>query len=330
MNVLVVSDGGLGRGLAQRCERDGHDVKFGRPELADWRPDIVIYDGGKNHVQEADQLRNAGFKVLGPTRWSTAIEEDSTYLKQIITSLGWNVNGLTQGTNIYISAWFNGASFVSSYMSIVYRRFMPGGAGPDLECTGMLSCFTPTTNQTYYTFLEPLGRMLKKINHRGPVHIHALVNGTGYCVKEIFTSFTHPLSLTLFENSNGSASDLILSLFEETSRRVRPLSPWSSGVQLSIPPYPYNYSSDYKEIAGIVPGNLKHLWMADVESEGGKYATAGLIGYVTARGEDENECVRRMYRTVGNISAPDMQYRNDVGKNVQSLLTSIKQAGWIQ
>lgn len=329
MRILVLSDGGLGRGFAQRLERDGHDIKWGRPELGTWRPDIVLYDAGREHVKEAESLRSSGFKVIGPSAWSSALESDPNYFAQIVASLGWSLNGIPNGTNFYISGWFNGASFVSTYTSIVYRRFMAGGAGPDLDCTGMLSCFEPITNQTYYTILQPLEAVLKKVNHRGPIHIHAFVYGSKWAIREVYTSLTHPLSLTFFENAANTPSEIVLSLFDETSKRTRTLSRWASGVQLSIPPYPHNYSNEYRVVEGIVPANLKHLWMADMEEDKGKFASAGLIGYVTARGQDESECVRRMYRTVNNIKAPDLQWRNDVGRNIQPLLASLKQGGWI-
>lgn len=329
MRILVVCDGGLGKGFAQRCERDGHDVKVSRPDMAQWRPDLVIYDNWRNYAKEADSLRTHGIKVLGPSRWSQTLEEDKEYLSQIIAAIGWPSNGVPQGTHLYLSGWFNGASFISTYTSVVYRRFMAGGAGPDLTCTGMLSCFEPLTNQTYRTLLAPIEKTLKKVNHRGVVHIHALVNGPVYCVKEIITSFAHPLSLTLFENTFQSTSEIILSLFDENSKKVKTLSAWAAGLQLSVPPYPYNYGNEYHSVEGIVPGNIKHLWAADLEQEGDKYASGGLIGYVTARGHDENESVRRMYRTVGNLRSADMQYRNDVGRNIQPLLMSLKQGGWI-
>lgn len=330
MKILVVSDNGVGRGLSKRLDREGHDVKYGRPDLSDWRPDIVIYDTGAGDAKEADGLRNAGFKVIGPSKWSAAIQEDKTYLSQIIASLGWNANGLHQGTNVYISGWFNGSIFINTYVSIVYRRFMAGGAGPDLSCTGVLSNFAPTTPKTYYSILAPLeNNILKKVNHRGPLHIHLLVNKDRWCVKEIITDFLNPISLPLFENVNNLSKDLILGVLEETSKPIRTLNPWASAVQMSVPPFPYNYSNEYREIRGLSNENLKHLWLADVEESEGKHASAGLIGYVTARGFTHSETVRRMYRTLSNISAKDMQFRNDVGRDVQPLLVSLKQGGWI-
>lgn len=342
MNLLFVSDTNLSLGLAMRCETEGHNVRYaassqigsGIVKLASsdelWNPDLAIYDSN-TFVAHADSARTNGLKTLGPSRWSAMLESDDTYRNQIIASLGWPTTNLNQGTHLYISAWFNGTSFVSTYASITYRRFMAGGAGPDLACTGMIGNFQALTPRTYQTFISPLDKMLKKVNHRGCIHIHAVVDGEKYAVKEICASFMHPLSLLLYENSNLTVSNILLKLFDETSKPISTISPWACGAQISMPPFPYAQGLNPTEIRGIVPANLRHLWFADMTQEGNRYFTSnkGLVGYITARGSDENECIRRMYRTIGNINTTDLQYRNDIGRQTQSLLTSLRQPGWI-
>lgn len=341
MNFLFVADTNLTLGLAMRCENEGHDVRylsttpaglglvksFSRDEK--WIPNIAVYDHNRFGT-EADNVRNEGFKVLGPSRWSSMLETDDNYRNQIIASLGWPLQQIN-GTHFYISAWFNGTSFICSYSSIIYRRFMPGGAGSDLLCTGMISDFRPLTLRTKTTFLDPLEKTLKKVNHRGCVHIHAVVNQDQFSVKELYASFAHPHNLVLYENTNLTISDILLRLFDETSKPIVTISPWASAIQVSTPPYPHNSLVSSVNIDGIVPANLKHLWLADVSLKDSTYTTSnrGLVGYVTARGADEIECTRRMYRTVGNLRIPDIQYRNDVGRNINTLLQSLRQPGWL-
>lgn len=343
MNLLFISDSNLSLGLAMRCESEGHNVRFattassagqGIVKLAsqdeEWSPDIAVYDNNK-FTQHADSARSNGLKTLGPSRWSSLLESDENYRNQIIASLGWPLAGAMQGTHLYISAWFNGASFVSTYTSISYRRFMPGGAGPDLTCTGMIGNFKGLTDKTFQTFVAPLEKMLKKVNHRGCVHIHAVVDGDKFAVKDICASFMHPLSLLLYENSNLTTSNILLHLLDETSKPIFTIAPWACGAQISLPPYPHGELTDRKQIKGIIPANLKHIWLADVSMEDNSYYATnnGLVGYVTARGADENECVRRMYRTIGNINTTDLQFRNDIGRHLQSLLTALRSPGWL-
>lgn len=349
MRIMAVSSTGLILGLAMRCEGDGHDTKYLTTTVAgqglvpnyvaseNWRPDVVIFDS-KEQITEAEQCRNDGIKVLGPTRWSSMVDSDPVYQLQIITSLGWATEGVTNGTNFYVTAWFNGNNFIASYASIVYRRFMPGGAGPDLSCTGMIADFRGLTPMTMERILKPLEKMLKRVNHRGCIHVHVLADGNNFVVKGLSTALAHPLSLLLYENTYLSASEVLLRLLDETSKPIRIADKWAAGLQVSTPPYPYGVGNDtHREVEGIVDANLKHLWLADVFKSDGKYKTRGLIGYITSRGPSdpsnnvENvECIRRMYRTVKNLKAADMQYRNDIGRNVQRLFHALRQPGWLE
>lgn len=349
MRLTFVSSTNLALGLAMRCEGEGHDVRYASASPSgkglvsihnpteSWRPDIVVFDS-TTFVDESEACRANNQKVLGPTRWSAMVESDSTYRDQIVASLGWRPATQTTGTHLHISGWFNGATFIASYTSLVYRRFMAGGLGPDLMCTGMIADFRGTTPIVGDKILKPLERLLKKVNHRGVVHVHALVDGQAFTVLEISTSLFHPLSLLLYENTFLSASEVLLRLLDETSKPVRPADKWAAGLCLSTPPYPHNSADEPREISGIIDANIKHLWLADVLKGGGKYQTCnrGLIGYVTSRGPSDPtnhvqsvECVRRMYRTVRNLKAQDLQYRNDVGKDVHGLYHALRQPGWL-
>lgn len=344
MRILFVSETGLNLGLAMRCENDGHDVRYidkhncgigiiktPSEKESSWA-DMTIFDTN-SFAGRADEMRIGGHKILGPSRWSSMLAHDGVYKSQIIASLGFPNNNLQQGTNFYISAWFNGATFISTYASFVYRRFMSGGAGPDLNCTGMLGNFNGVTSKTWRTFVEPLEKMLKKVNHRGPVHIHAIVQGDQFSVKDINASFMHPLSLLLYENSSKTPSTILLALFDETSKPIKPIDSWASGLQLSVTPYPHGDLKEdrFIQTQGIVQANMNHIWLGNISKKDGQYYAHanGLVGYVCARGINEHECVRRMYRTVSNLKVADLQYRNDVGRNIQNMITSLTHPGWL-
>lgn len=342
MKVLFVSETGLNLGLAMRCDSDGHDVRYHCPTGCGTGiiktydegdiVDMVIFDSN-TYASRAERMRDEGTKILGTSRWASMLSHDGTYRSQLIQAMGFNLNGVSSGTNFYVTAWFNGERFIAHYLSLVYRRFMAGGAGPDLSCTGMVAAFKDVTPKTFDTFVAPLEKSLKRLNHRGPVHIHVLANREGWCVKDIDASFIHPLSLLLFENTNLAASAVMLSLFDETSKPLKPVDGWAAGLQLSVTPFPHGElkADRFIQTQGIIAANINHLWLANVSRRDNGYVAhaQGLLGYVTARGYDEHECVRRMYRTVGNLKVPDLQYRNDVGRNTQVLLTNLRQAGWL-
>lgn len=347
MRLLFVSDDGAGLGMATHLSSEGHAITFytnhgsmlgkgiieiAHPESEVSIADIYCYDNTK-YGKEADEIRNTGSRVLGASSWSSMLETDKEYQDQVIKLIGWEKAKSSAGINLYTTVWFNGDKYIATYNSLVYRRFMSGGAGPDLGCVGMMSNFNPPTDKVYTNFLKPLEKILKRVNHRGCVHIHSLIKDSGFGVSEISTQFAHPLSYLLFENSNVSVADILLRLFNENSQRIEPLEHWASGVMLSVPPYPYHIIHNPVEIKGVQPANLKHLWLCDAQKIGGSWYTAandGKIGYVTARGVSPEESVRRMYRTIGNLEIKDGQYRNDVGKNINTVLETLKRGGWIR
>lgn len=343
MRVLFLSENGEGLGLATHLSSEGHAVNFIVPagshigqglvgHDAESAPDFVVY-ASANLGRDADEYRQSGKRTLGSSRWGELIESNPEYTDSLIKSIGWSTNSIDSGINLYITGWFNGRGFLSSYVSLVYRRFMSGGRGPDINFTGVVSNFWQPTERILESILKPVSHILKKVNHRGPIHIHTLIDGDRYCVKELSASLAHPLSTVLFENTKASVSDILLRLFNEDSKSIIPIAQWACGVMISIPPYPYQAQHNPISIKGIIPDNIKHMWLVDVKRDNEGYSTtgeSGKIGYVTARGDSVHESVRRAYRTINNLSTPDLQYRDDVGRNITSLLERLREYQWIK
>ena len=352
MKVFVNSNTGHSLGLAMRFESDNHDVRFlcpnetglGFVKLFDhkeeWHPDVVVYDSN-DKAAEADSLRAQGMKVLGPSKWSAMLEKDKSYAKSITTSLGWNNPTSKDGVNLYVSGWFNGVKFINKYSSLVYRRFMNGGIGPDLECTGVLTDFKGVTDKTRKRIFDPLEKILKKVNHRGVVHVHLILKENDIEIAEINTSLVHPLSFVTFENISVSSSDFLLKLFNESSETVANNERWGMLVSVTTPPYPYNKMKEPVEINGIAPEALKHMWPCEMVKVNNRVFVqgGGHLGYITTRGKhfidpqgrvsEHNECIRRVYRTVKNLTGADFQYRNDIGTKVGYVIQRLRQSGWL-
>lgn len=327
MRVQVISDSNHGLGLSSRFSQSGHTVQAANTFSPATNPDLVInltqhrYDVGEK------------CKYLGPTLWSGALDSDQEYAQKIINMIGWKSGPITPGINIYFTSWFNGDATILSYATILYRRLMAGGCGPDIGCAGSIALFDCLTDRTHETFLKPLERILKRVSHQGVFHIHAVANSSTFYVKGVSTRIYHPLTLVALENTNLAVANVFLKTLDVTSRSLRPLDPVASSVFLSAPPYPYQLTQQLPalEVRGINPGSLKHLWLEDVYTNNGQYllGSSGAIGHVTARGATPQEAFRRIYKTVSNISVPDIQYRNDVGRNINTLIESLRAQGWI-
>lgn len=346
MRFTFISKQGDGLGLATHLSSEGHAVSLAlengseigegivqciKEDTSAVAPDIYVVDD-ESYGDRADLLRNNGNRVLGSSQWSQLLESSPDYMKKVIQLVGWDTDTVSNGVNLYITAWFNGTHYISSYCSLVYKRFMTGGRGPDVRFTGVLSTFNPLTDQTFQTFLKPLQRVLRRVNHRGCFHIHAVTTGDLYSVKEVSASFSSPLSLLLYENAKASATDILLRLFDESSRRVPTLESYAAGLLLTVPPFPYKVASEPTVLKGLETPALKHLWVVDAKKRGTEWSTTGAhgkIGYVTARGSSVHEAVKRAYRTVGKFEIRDLQFRDDVGKDVQALLEHLTSYRWI-
>lgn len=350
MKFLAISESGHALGLLMRLQKEGHSTHilsnqdFGSgiidPLVDNSVSDITIFDSNSLGAK-ADSMRKEGRRVLGASKWSHGLESNLEYSESLIKSAGWSIATGSRGINLYITAWFNGKDYISVYSSLVYRRFMSSGRGPDLNFTGVISLFgQEKVDKIRTTFLNPLLPILKRTNHRGCFHIHALISETGYGVKSISASFENPLSIFLFENTRLSACDVLLKMFDESSTPIMPVTEWGAGVMLSVPPYPYVlHTPSKKEISGIEQANLKHLWLVDIIRENNSYYTGlvnGKIGYVTARGATSPSCwgyteaTRRIYRTISNLSVQDLQYRDDVGDKISDMLYILSREKWIK
>lgn len=342
MKLLVASECGEGLGLATHLSSEGHAVNFlCQPEFSlgqgivssnptDTAADIFVFDSSMFTTQ-ADSMRSSGTRVLGASSWEGLLSSNTEYANDIIKVTGWETTDSCKGINLYITVWFNGMNHIAVYTSLVYRRFMSGGRGPDVNFTGVVSQFRQPTDRLLSTFIQPLMPVLRRVNHRGCFNIHALIAEEKASVKHINASFSHPLSLMLYENSRSSVSDILVRLFAEDSKPIAFIDPWAAGVMVSVPPFPYDVASTETNLRGIQPANLKHLWLVDAKKDNGTWTTAGLhgkIGYVTARGCSVSEATRRVYRTIRNLEIRDLQYRDDVGRNIHDILSTLQRNGW--
>lgn len=333
MRVHVISDRQDGLGLALKFKQSGHDIRLiGYPENglipvgADGQsPDLII-----NLTPQHYKINET--KYLGPTLWSGALEHDSDYAKKIIDLIGWPQQPIGQGVNLYLTTWFNGDSAILSYATILYRRLMAGGCGPDIGRAGSVSLFDNLTDRSYETFIKPLEKVLKRVSHQGVFHTHIVTNANSFYVRGVSTQLYNPLTLAALENTNLAVANVFLKSLDITSRPLRPLDSVSASLLVTVPPYPYDLRGmhEVSEVSGINTGSLKHLWLEDVGYDKIYLVGAsGIIGHITARGTSAQEACRRLYKTVSNLNAPNIQYRNDIGRNINTLIESLKSSGWI-
>jgi len=331
MKLCIFTATGFGCGIAAHMSKEGHSVTVstGWTEGA-LIPDISIIDSSI-FTRLADMLRARGSRVLGPSQWSAILSTDTNYKDNIISAIGYKpATETTHGVPVIVSCWFNGNKFISKSLVFNYTKMMSGDVGTDIDSSGYLAYFNVDKSKLVKEILEPLERFLRKAGHKGCFSVECIVDKEVY-VRDISADLTRPYTTAIYENSKISKSDILLSIFNESSTELRPLDPWVAGVMLSVYPYPHAKPEMIFPVDGLNPLNIKHSWLMDVVSSGESYQTgelSGNIGYITARGVSPQEACRRAYRTIENIKARDLQYRIDIGKNVNEKFYKLQALGW--
>lgn len=343
MRVLIVSATGFSLGMAPSLSGEGHSIttQLSRvveiPKItklfANTPPDIAVFDS-QTHSVPAEWVRQRGIRVLGVSSWSSLLDTNPEYCRDLIKAIGYQIPNTEENTiSCWVTCWFNGNKFIAKSLVFNYDKFMPGNIGADVTSAGYIAYFNVDKSKLVNSVLDKAEKFLRKANHRGCFSINALVDQKGEIyVKGISASMNLPFTQALYENSKRSKTDILLDVFNESADLIPFTDPYVCGILISTYPYPYAKPEVPVGIEGINLANLKHLWLMDTTRENDVWncgQISGCFGYVTARGVSVQECTRRVYRTISNLTIEGMQYRNDIGKDVNEKMYQLKQFGLV-
>jgi phosphoribosylamine-glycine ligase len=336
MRFLLISNTGQGLGVAQHLTQEGHSVQIcmnpsnlrSIEELFSTdQPDCAILDDVR-HIVPAEWVRARGIRVLGPTKWSNLLEDNSEYNQQLQTAVGLKTAPKdTKGIDLTVCAWFNGNKFISKFLVFNYNKMMAGDVGTEVVSSGYVAYFGDT--KIVDTVLNPIEKFLRKANHRGCFSINLLIDDKGNLFgNSVSANSNLPYTNALYENTRKNKADLVLAMFDPNSTPIEPLEPYVCGVMLSVYPYPFSKPITPLEIFGLNSANQKHMWQMDVTKTAEKYTCgelSGNAGYVIARGKTVQEAGRRVYRTISNLKIDGLQYRNDISKDVTEKMYKLRE-----
>lgn len=337
MRFALVSNTGNCLGIMQHLTQEGHSVQvcmhptnLRKVEtlFTGSQPDIVLFDSTE-HIVPAEWVRVRGVRVLGPTKWSNLLEDNSDYNKQLMNAVGLKTAPALTGadsTEVSVCAWFNGNKFISKFLVFNYDKMMAGNVGATVESAGYVTYFGEA--KLIDTVLTPLERFLRKVNHRGCFTVTLQITEKGdLWGKSVSANSNLPFTNALYENTHKNKGDLLLAMFDVASVPVVALDPYVCGVMLSVYPYPHAKPEIPLEIFGLNSANQKHMWQMDVSKVDEKSLCGqltGNAGYVIARGKTVQEAQRRVYRTISNLKIEGLQFRNDVGKDVTEKMYKLR------
>jgi len=348
MKFLFVSKTGGSLGMAINLANNGHKVSISSlnsigegmvsqtsytenllPLAYAQTPDLIIVDE-PSLGKQSDALRSKGFRVVCNSRWSDAMFNNKSYSNTVIKNLGFELyDGKQEGYPITIEGWFNGNSFINSYIAFIYNRFMNDNLGQTVDCSGILINGKFNYGKLYDETIKKIETPLRRTSYCGPVSVNIIINNKSFYVSSIDAYPKAYTTYMLCEGTKTPFADLLLATVSGNNLPMY-IDDWVIGVALSIPPYPnQSTSNDVVNIEGVNKYNDKHVWFVNARKSDGKYKGSGLLGYVAARGKNIREARRRVYRTISNIVVPDLQYRTDIGVNIPLVFKDLKSWRWL-
>jgi len=341
--IFVISTNAKLYPLAYRLHQEGHIVSYFTTqqgaETIPWPEDSGprLLTGG---VQEAADLYlldsggSGGFGdglakerklYLGGSRLAVRAATNSEFRNKLGASLFPREDGDVlppTSLRIALSGFFDGSNWLApSALTLSTNRLMEGNRGLDIGCSGSMLCLT----KTRLSVGEGLASFLSKAGYRG----HVLVNASVYKDRVVWEGIELdseiPFLLMWMEVYRGTLFELLMGLSSGLLKEL-PLrrEEYVLGVRLTLP----STSQEEIPIPPLTLSDDKHLW-PDGGPDGGPNGVAG-CGWVTARGIDASEARRRVYRTIERTEAhPATQYRQDVGRELETKLLTLQRWGWV-
>lgn len=247
--------------------------------LIDWAPELVILGAGSMKYRQV--VAKHCQRVIGDDAFATALSTLPAYRTHVSDALN---------APLLLCGWWNGRELTVCGDVVEERGLTQGGGGPCIP--------VGYTFREHYAPHDDMLAPLRRLSYQGPIY---------FSEQGIRAGLDAGLLCVLAAVCHGHLTDLFI------GEMPTPVSPSALAVHITLPPYPYSSPCSVPII--FTPDLVveKHVWFIDRvgETVGG---TDGDVGWVSARGEDAGECLRRVTRTLSNLtlSLPALQYRTDL------------------
>jgi phosphoribosylamine--glycine ligase len=219
-------------------------------------------------------------------------------------------------------------------ISVNEDRFLEGSLGQKVDSMGCVLYAPSGFPRVFKDIVEKLKPLLRKVNFCGLMTLGCRLMKDGYKVVRLVPYFKYDLLYAFFEGVQEELGRALHGIATGEKKEFNFPSAYAMAVKISIPPFPYTHvKSNVSTLNGFCPENEKHIWLQNAEKDvkGCVVSTVsrGVIASVTARGCSVQECRRRVYRTIRNLSIEDMQYRRDIGTKANGMFDKLKEWKWI-
>ncbi|MFZ3077401.1 MAG: phosphoribosylglycinamide synthetase C domain-containing protein [Candidatus Aenigmatarchaeota archaeon] len=228
-----------------------------------------------------------------------------------------------EGIEVGVACYFNGKNWVKPvHINFEHKKLMPGEIGPNTGEQGTVFYFVddcPLFDMT----LNKMTEILREKNHVGIVDLSMIINEKGIHPLEFCIRNGYPALQIEAASLDIPWGKFYSGLSDGKDARFKVRKPFSVGVVVSVPPYPYESRELFEKISAgqaiLVKEKEKFVRYADVKIKNGSLVPAGDMGYLlvcVGIGNTLEQAINDAYDTVGKVDAKDMMYRNDIGKKV--------------
>lgn len=338
---VVLGGGILNDTLELDREYSQKVAKLTNMKVPDYKVFSSIQEGVNFLLQEQDPYV---FKPLGnqSTAWTFVAKDTNEGLISFLENLPkqrlpFILQKKINGIELSTEGWFNGKQWVSPFNHTVeWKRLTEGDKGVQTGCMGNV-VWVCGEDKLVKNSLVPLTEFLTKAHYIGPLDVNCMLTSEEVYFLEFTARFGYDALQALCELLKGDLYDFLYGVATGVLQKQVFSSKYAIAVRLLM--QPYSKTENIQDLQGLRVLNIpdqaqEHVWLSDVmyvKNIPVLSGTDGVVGCVTAWGEDPREARRRVYRTIENITlTQDLQYRGDIGKDFENKLDQLKEWGWIE
>ena len=270
----------------------------------------------RNYIGQMNDARDM-IALLQATRDNWTLDETPTFV----------LMDFVDGVEVGVGAFFDGDNFLSPpNLDWEHKRFFPGDIG---ELTGEMGTVVTYrgAEKMFELTLSRLAPFLRESRYSGYINLNTIVNENGIWPLELTCRFGYPGYSILGSLHRDSWAEVLSTIAGRTSNSIRTRDGFSTGVVLTVPPFPY--PDGYDELGRGTPicfrdtltdEDREFLHFGEVTLREGQLVTAGMIGYamvVTGLGATIEESRSTAYNRVSKVVIPNMRYRTDIGSRLK-------------
>lgn len=246
------------------------------------------------------------------------LEDDLEYAKKVVKVCGLETED-RKGIKLRVNLILRNRKVQNITYALYYNKLMEGDLGPQAPM-GSVLWLGSTKDKLYQEGLSQLDSIFNKLEASTFLSLALDINTKDFSI----LSFMPDISTAFMELYAGDHKTLHL----DDDIKLR--NEWAIAVTIATLPFPMKFKfKEDVQVQGFNKYNLKHVTMYNLSFRNQGYYGQGYLGNIIARGENLREARRRVYRTLGNLRAPGLMYRRDIGMDAIRKHDQLIQWGWI-